>query len=381
MVKNIKKMLAWLHLWLGIASGLVLCIVCLTGSILAFEEELEPLLYKNIHVVAVPDRPFLPLDSLADIAQKVYPESKMSRIVVAAERDRSVEFRLGNKKKGLKEVFVNPYNGEVIYKGNFTARFFRFIIDLHRYLLLGPTGKVITGISCAICFFLVISGIVMWWPANKKAMKQRFKIKWDASGKRLTWDLHAVSGFYASIFLVVITLTGLVWSYDWVDNLLFQLADGKPNKEMKVKNIAKEGTAQTGLYQGMYEQMNEIYPWHGRLSINIPAKEDQSVTLQKVNEEALIPESDAAYFDSHTGKLIEKMPFEQLSTGNKIRKMNLPIHGGSILGWPTQIIALVVTLFTGSLPVTGFLIWFRRGKKGKKKRAGKAVKKMTAAGA
>lgn len=374
--KNLKKLMAWLHLWLGLASGLVLLIVCLTGSLLTFEDELEPVIYRKVNIVAVPSTNVIPLDSLTHIAENAYPGIKLSRVVVSAERDRSVEFRLGRKGKGkgLKEIFVNPYTGEVTYKGNYGSRFFQLVIDIHRYLLLGKTGKVITGISCAICFFLLISGIVIWWPANKKAIKQRFKIKWDASGKRLTWDLHAVSGFYISIFLVFITLTGLIWSYDWVEDLLFQLADGKPRKEVKVKNLEKGDIQELGLYQGIYEQINRIYPWEGQVTLNMPEKDGQAITVQKVNEEALTPESDAAYFDSHSGRLIEKLPFNNLSTANKIRKMNLPIHAGSILGWPTQIIALIVVLFTGSLPITGFLIWWRRGKKSKKKPAKKLVK-------
>jgi uncharacterized iron-regulated membrane protein len=54
--------------------------------------------------------------------------------------------------------------------------------------------------------------------------------------------------------------------------------------------------------------------------------------------------------------------------GTKIRRMVLPLHTGAVFGWITKLLALIVTLFTASLPVTGFLIWWKRKKKEKKNR-------------
>lgn len=361
-----KKTIGWLHLWLGIPAGLTIFIVALTGSILTFEDELEPVLFKSARIVEVTSTHFLPLDSLMNVAQREYPEDKMARMVMPEAPGHTAEFRLGPKGKSMKVVFMNPYNANVVYKGFYNQRFFQTVKTLHRILLMGDFGKMITGISCVICLFLVISGIYLWWPANKKAIKQRFRIKWDASGKRLTWDLHAVSGFYLSFFLLLITLTGLVWSYDWVDQLIYKLADGKVMKEAKVKNLHKEEEMGTGIYERMVVQMNNIYPGPGTVTLNLPAKPGLAVTVQKERAAETIVVSDAGYFDSKTGNLVKKIPFEELSTGSKIRKMNLPVHSGSIFGWPTKLLALIVALFTASLPVTGILIWWRTGKKKKK---------------
>ncbi|KUJ61265.1 hypothetical protein AR687_13845 [Flavobacteriaceae bacterium CRH] len=198
-------------------------------------------------------------------------------------------------------------------------------------------------------------------------MKQRFKIKWNASGKRLNWDLHAVSGFYLSFFLLLITLTGLVWSYDWVENLIFQVADGHLQKEIKIKNHAKLKTAQQGVFEKMHSKIDSIYPYTGSVAFTIPAKANMAITIQKESDEAVIRKPDVAFFDSKTGEVIKKQPFVSLSTGSKIRKMILPIHTGSILGWPTKLLALIVALFTASLPVTGTIIWWNKRKKANKK--------------
>ncbi|WP_235830928.1 PepSY domain-containing protein [Flavobacterium ustbae] len=50
MNKTFKKIIGLLHLWLGLASGLIVFVVSLTGNIFVFEEELDeyfnPELYK-----------------------------------------------------------------------------------------------------------------------------------------------------------------------------------------------------------------------------------------------------------------------------------------------------------------------------------------------
>lgn len=224
-----KKLIGQVHLWLGLACGLVVLVVALTGSILVFEDELEPVIYHKQMVVEVEHKaPRLPVDTLMAIAQQAYPKTPIRQVRMEPAANRSAMVLLGaGKKQGQKYVFINPYTGKILGKGKAEDRFFAVVTRLHRYLLAGDTGKIITGISCSMFFILTISGIIIWWPANKNAVKQRFKIKWDGSSKRVNWDIHAVFGFYASFFLIAISVTGLVWSYEWVNNLIYTLADGK----------------------------------------------------------------------------------------------------------------------------------------------------------
>ncbi|WP_293787445.1 PepSY domain-containing protein [uncultured Pedobacter sp.] len=362
-----KGITGWLHLWLGLITGLILMVVAISGCLLSFEDELELVFFKERHFVR-PTQQRLTADSLFNIANSIYPGKKVSKLILEAAPERSAEARVG-KGPEMKVVYINPFNGTILYKGLFQQQFFRTVRNLHRYLLLDKTGKAITGISCLICLFLTISGIFIWWPANKNAVKQRFKIKWNAKSKRLNWDLHAVTGFYLSFFLILITLTGLVMSYDWAENLIYQLADGKSQNEPPTKNQAKIKTACPGILQKMEHIMNELYPHPGRLNFNFPPKGGQAIMGQKESEQLPPGCTNAAYFDSKTGHLIKPQPFAALSLGTKIKKYVLPLHAGSIYGLGTKIFTFVVTLFTASLPVTGFLIWLGKRKKKKKPRA------------
>lgn len=363
-----KELTGQVHLWLGLACGLVVLVVALSGSILVFEDELEPVIYKKEMVVeAQPVR--LPLDTLMAQARQAFPKLPLRQVRVYPAADRSVLVSFGGKKKEEQRyAFVNPYTGKVLGKGFTEKRFFEVVTRLHRYLLAGKTGKVITGISCSMFFILTISGIVIWWPANKNAVKQRFKIKWDGSFKRVNWDFHAVFGFYSSLFLIAIALTGLIWSYDWIDNLMFTLADGKKEKNKIVANKSALPKAEAGLYEKVYQAAGKTYAFEGKMYITMPADDSLAITVVKYDDKATVSNKvSTVWFDAKTGEQLQKQPFSKLSTGSKMRRMVYPIHTGSIYGWPTKILALMVSLFAASLPVTGLLIWLGRKKKAKKK--------------
>ena len=370
MKKAFKYIAVQLHLWLGIISGLVVFIVALTGSLLVFEEELEPVINRSFHVVNAPeDKSRLSLDSLTKIVNTRFPENKISRIIIQPEDERTIVMGLknGKKERDILSAAINPYTGKITGSRNEEDTFFEVVLRLHRYLCLGDTGKLITGISCVMFLIIMITGLVLWWP-NRKNQKQRFRVKWDASFKRLNWDLHAVFGFYVLPFVFLIALTGLVWSYKWVNNLIYLALDGKPQQKREAPiNVMLIKNTQTHFEQ-IWQETDRQLPNHGKISISIPEKDSLSITVTKVDDEAAIANIvSSLYFDKNNGKLVSKLLYKDETTGFKARRIIFPVHTGSLLGWPTKIIAFIVALITASLPVTGFIIWFVRKFKTKKK--------------
>jgi uncharacterized iron-regulated membrane protein len=359
------KTISFLHLWLGLIAGSVLIVVALTGCILSFEDELTPVFFAKEQRV-MPMAEHLPIDSLVTIAKATYPKKKIFRMILFSEPDRSIKATFGTKKLGYDYLYMNPYSGEILSKGKENNRFFAVVLNLHRFLLAGAVGKTITGISCAITFFMAISGIYMWWPKNRKILKQRLVVKQNASFKRTNWDLHAVGGFYVMPFLLLITLTGLIWSYDWVENIMFKVTDGKVSKAEVMKQPVEKTKKTEGIYAKIVTESNIIYPRLGDLTINFPDKKDKPILVSKENAEALVNTVDQVYFNNRSGALIGKRAFTGLSLGNQVRKLNKPIHTGSIFGWPTKLLMFMVALLTASLPITGLLIYLGRGKKKKR---------------
>jgi uncharacterized iron-regulated membrane protein len=371
-----KKIIGWLHLWLGIASGLVVLVVALTGTLLVFEDELEHLFQPSLYYVQ-PQASKVPVATLAATAKAKHPGYQLFAVIVEPEADRTVMVAVRKGKGGKKGktimVAMNPYTGEIIKSMKDEERFFSVVLRLHRYLCMGETGKIITGISCSIFVFLTISGLILWWP-KRQNRKQRFRVKWDASFKRLNWDLHAVFGFYVNIIVLIISLTGLVWSYKWVNNLIYYSFDGSlkasKNKLPKVTPVQDSSLA---YLDAVLATTNEKLAYTGTISIRM-AGDTAAVSVGKMKRNGIDNVSDFLYFQPGTGKLMEEHFFTNETAGTKARRMIYPIHTGRLFGWPTKILAFIAALTATSLPVTGLLIYLGRKKKKKPASSKKHVK-------
>lgn len=365
-----KKIIGWLHLWLGIVSGSVVLVVALSGSLLVFEDELDHLFQPSLYYVQVPaSAEKVPVAVLAADVKNRYPDYKLNSIITEPEANRTVIFTVlkgKNAKSGqLIAIAINPYTGQIIKAIDEKSRFFSVVLRLHRYLCMGETGKIITGISCSIFTILIITGLILWWP-KRQNRKQRFRIKWSASFKRLNWDLHAVFGFYVNILLLFIALTGLVWSYKWVNNLIYYSFDGslKAIKTKAPKSAAVKDSSYAYLDK-VFTATNEKLTYPGTVTIHF-AEDSLAMSVAKLNTTASIDNVvDFLYFQQGTGKLIQERLYANASTGTKVRRIIYPIHTGRLYGWPTKILAFIAALTGATLPVTGLIVYLGRKKKKK----------------
>jgi len=53
----------------------------------------------------------------------------------------------------------------------------------------------------------------------------------------------------------------------------------------------------------------------------------------------------------------------EASWGDKLYRMTYDIHVGSILGLPGRILVFLVSLVVASLPITGYIIWWKKRRK------------------
>jgi len=370
MNKTLKKNIGFLHLWLGLSSGLIVFIVALTGSLLVFEKEIDTFINPEFYNVSSVGTKKVPVDVYVRAIEKQYAITELDRIQTYQDPQRSVIISGTDSNKNDQIFSVDPYTGKVLASIPEKSRFFSVVLDLHRHLILGEVGKFITGCSCLIFVFLLISGLILWWPKKIKNLKQRLTVKWSAGFKRVNWDFHSTFGFYTFFILLIISLTGLTWSFKWFESGIYFLADGTAKKpSAKVENPTKidPGVDKTYFYQNLFSKTDSIYKYKGDTQIRIPSDTINSIMVIKLNLEKSIPNiSSMAYFDKFTGALLKIRPYESLSNGDKVRRLIYPIHTGSIYGYPTKIVALLVCLFAVTLPITGLLIWLGRKKKKKK---------------
>ncbi|NML66425.1 PepSY domain-containing protein [Hymenobacter sp. RP-2-7] len=362
-----RKAVGKLHLWLGLASGLVVLIVSLSGAVFVFQDEIRDLTQPWRHV-AVEARPALPPSVLQAAAVQAKPGFTPSWTIYNGP-DRSTAVYL-SKGEETYYAFLNPYTGQVLKVQNLRNDFFTTVQYLHMYLLLpSAVGKWVVDVAVLIFVVMLVSGLVLWWPRNQAARKQRFSVKWDASPKRRTYDLHQVGGFYASALALVLALTGLCISYEWLMNGVSTLANGgrsiaAENAEPKVDTLLTARSA-SPVVDVAYARMRQQSPKAEMLLLG-PVSKGAPVWCTAYGKSLHYYHRDEYRFHPTTGQLLLAQPHAGKSPGKKLADMNYDLHTGLILGLGGKVIAFVVSLLSASLPVTGFLVWRGRQKKHRK---------------
>lgn len=441
-----KRVMAWLHLWLGLASGIIVVIVSLTGCIYVFEHEIKDFI-EDWRFVKPQEQAYLLPSELVTIADKAMKGKHATSVTFGGKEDAAIvgyftekkgkgregkeeigkkrahkreegkernqsnfaktesqkakeqgnregKGELKDKEKGKEEkskrrrggiftsVYMNPYTGEVLniksVSRSESPDFFRFILNGHRALWLPyDIGRPIVGVAVLIFVFLLISGIVLWWPTKwiKSIRDKSFKIKFSASFKRLNYDLHNVLGFYSMIFLLFISMTGLVWSFGWWSKSLYWVTSGgKPlteNRESPKSDTTNIKAFNVTTVDQVLLDLKKQNPQAAGIMVSIPAKPADAIGAFVYKQKNMFYNMDRYSFDQQTLKEISiKTPFSgkyiEANIPDKIRRMNYDIHVGSVLGLTGKFLAFFASLISASLPITGFIIWWGKQKFGKK---------------
>lgn len=369
-----------IHLYMGLATGLVIMIVCFTGAVLVFEEELQHLFNKERYYVQRSGQR-QPLDELVKAVQGKVPGAQISGVKVYTDDARSAELNYTIKKKDADNkkaaagenrrqenarltAFVNPYNAEVIELYNYRDTFFYSMMSLHRWLLAGATGKLITGISTLIFLFIIITGIVLWWPKTKSILVQRLKVKWRGGWKRLNHDLHIVLGFYSCIILFVFAFTALAWSFDWFNKGIYSVTKSSM-QVYKPPVVASQSLPVISFEEVLQLARNNIF---NARYYNISAPKDSlapytiGVLSTKAAHETAV---DNYYADRYDAIIIGAQKFSERSLGQRVRSAFKPVHTSAIFGLPSKITGFIACLLGVSFPVTGTIMWLNRIRKKK----------------
>lgn len=367
---KIRKIILSIHLWLGLATGLVVFIVSITGAIYCFAPELQQLT-QPYRSVAIQNTRFLPASELVAIAEKQIPDKKVKRLYYG--QPNKAAYALFFDKGGYYyAVFMNPYDGTVLKTKNMRKDFYTIILYLH-FTLLIPYGQEIVGWSTLIFFVMIVSGIILWWPRNKAAKKARFLIKLGTSPKRLNYDLHNVLGFYGSWILIFIVFTGLIWAFDGFAKAVYKITGEKhsiiqqklPISDTSQKNMLIAIKTIDKVWFQLEKEMSDTYK---AAELILPQTDSAAILVRANPSEKIFYKTDYRYFDQYTGKEFEGAygwgKYSDVQTlSDRIRRMNYDIHIGAVLGYPGRIAAFLAALIAASLPITGLLIWLGKRKK------------------
>src|SRR5690349_15521026 len=113
-----RRLIFWLHLLAGVAGGIVIFIMSITGAILAYEKQIVSRLEGQVVVPSSSDAGRLSLEDLLAKVREAQSNSMPSMVTLRADPAAPVVFGFGRDRM----VLVNPYTGSALESGPSQAR-------------------------------------------------------------------------------------------------------------------------------------------------------------------------------------------------------------------------------------------------------------------
>lgn len=379
-----KKFFRTIHLYLSLIAGLFIVLAAVTGSIMVFEDEINHTFYAERYFVESGGLQKKPITELIKVAENATKGAKASGVKVYNLGNRTVEISLTSKEKPsfLKEqqpkladkkskkpgflVYVNPYTGKIIATVKSGDSFFKKVEMIHRFLLSkkGGIGNYVMSYSSVFFFFILVTGVILWWPKSNKILKQRLKVKWDGKTKRLVHDLHVVVGFYTSVFLIVIVGAGLIMAFPAINSAIFKLTKSKIESPKLPKSNFVDGVKPVELTALTQLVEKTAHNWES-YNFKLPKDKEDVISVSILEKGALENKANTYYFDQFSGKQLGTLAFADKNLGQRIRSYIKPVHTGELFGLPTKILSFIISLLTITFPITGVIMWLNRLKKTK----------------
>jgi len=302
----LRKAIFQIHLWTGIALGLYVFVISVSGSAIVFRNESYTALWPGPRIVAIGSHKFTH-DELRDAARRAYPQYKVSWIWDSKQANQATEIwmdRQGHKKQRL----FDPYTGQDLGESRpYLIQVMAWLLDLHVNLLSGKVGRLINGVCAVFVLALSLTGAVLWWPGSRR-WRRGLTIQATSNWKLFNWELHSVVGLWMLPFVLMFGFVGVYAGFP-------------------------------GPFQAL---VNKIAP----LDVYRP-----------IPEASLVPNIPVVPVSTP----IPRARFRpKYSTGDKIIRWFSYLHFGNFAGWPSKALWVIIGLAPAFLFVTGALMWWNR---------------------
>ncbi|HET6972164.1 MAG TPA: PepSY domain-containing protein, partial [Phenylobacterium sp.] len=363
-----RRNLVRLHTWVGLSAGFAMLFLAVTGGLLVMRPHFEDMLNRNLVSASTCAAP-LPLDRVGEIARAAGPREKLDSYEIAREPGRSVAVKFGNKDY----VYVDACTGRVQGVQNQYGGFYGVVDWLHRFRFMENGRDVAGWLNLTVLVFLVVGGLVLWWPASRGGFKAALQFNGRLPGIARTLSLHKVIGIYACALLLALTVTGLPLSFDWAKGVIAAATHSPTeNPRHKFPHLKLRGPRLP--VEVLWTRAEAAVPDMTWGAIKT-AKDNGVVEVELLQRGA--PHANAKsylYLNSVTGQVLEFAPYATaMPLGRKVYLYVLALHSGLIGGISYQL-ALMVACFSVPVQVYSGLSPYLRKKFRRAARPGLALR-------
>jgi uncharacterized iron-regulated membrane protein len=360
-----RRWMFLVHLWLGLIIGPIVGVVNLTGAVIVFRYEINRKTTPGTAYVT-PQSRRLPIDDLAARIQTARPGDKLRTVGWEAGPDTAWNFRAQSPDGHRIHTFIDQYTGEITGRDDYHDQWMQWFYDLHADLLGGDRGEFLNGFVGLATLVLGLTGLIVWWPGASHWLFG-FRYAWRTGWKRQNYDLHKVVGFYSSLAVMIIALSGMTYSFPRLSKRLAERVTGT----RVVTDPPKAATRWTDRRVPMetfIQAAEQAQPGATAVQLNVPQKAGDPITVRtKEPSDWHRIGLNYVYLEPGDARVISSIRFSEANAGTQAILFMYPLHFGRLGGhWNTTALYGVMVLYVmlGTAPfvlmVTGVLMYWNR---------------------
>lgn len=354
------------HSWVGLASGLFLIFICVTGSVAVFKPEIERAVdygdFKFDLPAHAPDAKPIRVEQAIRTAEASQPRSRASsarfpaRGSSAQSHDDTYLITLeASRGRRAQQVLVDPYQNKVLTTNTPRAGWGDFVRQLHVRFFYGSFwGRYVVGVFGIALLFSTVSGLMIFTRFNGRRWKPMFR---RGRGRRIALaDLHKIVGLSSVAFNIMFGLSGAVLGLEGVYFKYF----AERTRLQKHNSVAVLATSDV---QKCVDAARSLVPTGIPAGVGLNNRKTGLVKVEMVHQDAQLVRELSSYvvFDAKSLKPIETYDASKAAVGVRLYYAMEPLHfgrlGGSIV---VKLLWGLMGLTGGFLSISGFAIFVLR---------------------
>lgn len=342
-----------LHRWVGLGFGWLLIASAITGSLLVFARPIDVALHPELFRSSSPSRAAL--------------QPVVSRLRAEFGPDAAFNLRLPTQATESLQVAVSgPWSGTVYFdaaSGMELGRratgqgFFNALFELHSALYSGDRGRAILAFAAMVYCFMLLSGLVLWWPVR---WARAFIVRTRMGSAVAVPDLHRVAGATLGLLVLLAVASGAYLAWRPLAGWVTTLSGGAPPAAPAPVALPPPHVP-TAPVDLAVQRVGAHWPGAVVSVVHVPPR-----TLAATRARLRLPEDphpigmSTAWLDPASGAVRTARSWTELDAGTRAFSILYPLHTGSLYGLPTLLLTLVTGLALAGFGCTGLVVWWQR---------------------
>lgn len=337
------------HSWIGVTAGLLLFVICWSGTVAVFSTEIDWLLDPARRVE--PSGEQRSWGEWREAVEKKYPQARVDSIIAPADATSAVEVWIESPDGRTLRTYVDPYTAQVTGQTSYfnVQRFFR---SLH--MCLFDPGGVGVGYYFVLAFSLILLGSLVTSLVFYKRWWRRFFVLNLASARAFWSDLHKLAGVWSLWFVVLMVFTTLWYLIEFTGvDLSYPEIDPVERAASSDPVLSTDELLRRARAAAPDLQLDQVY---------VPGGYYGDVALFHGQGESILVRNRAnvVMIDARSGEPLMIRPASQLGWPARWVDTADPLHFGNFAGLVSKTIWFVFGLLLSSLMLTGAYLHVRR---------------------